>query len=92
MDTRLLALLKEMIVDFQAAPPEGGVELVQVCDLLASPAACEREIRALNEAMLELGVKSGTIVTRSETGGEQVSAGDISIQPAWQWLLSREAC
>jgi len=69
----------------------GGVELVQVCESLAIPATREREIRALAEAMSELRVKTGTLVTRSEEGGEQTPSGNISIQPAWRWLLSREA-
>jgi Predicted ATPase (AAA+ superfamily) len=77
-------------VDF-AIQGKGGVELIQVCDSLASPATRDREIRALNEAMLERGATSATIVTRSEEGMEQTAAGNISILPAWRWLLSRES-
>ena len=76
-------------VDF-AVPCKGGVELVQVCESLAAPATREREIRALDEAMRELRAKTATIVTRSEEGLEKTGFGDISIQPAWRWLLSRE--
>jgi len=77
-------------VDF-AVPRKGGVELVQSCETLAQPATREREIRALAGAMQELGVSAGTIVTRSEQADVQTPAGLISIQPAWRWLLSREA-
>jgi predicted AAA+ superfamily ATPase len=76
-------------VDF-AVLDKNGVELVQVCESLGDAATREREFRALGEAMLELGVKQGTVVTRSEEGVEQTGAGEISIQPAWRWLLSRE--
>lgn len=76
-------------VDF-AVPGKDGVELVQVCESLKATATRERELRALSEAMLELGVKRGTVVTRSDEGSEQTAAGEISIQPAWRWLLSRE--
>ena len=76
-------------VDF-VVPKKGGVELVQVSESLTSPATREREIRALKEAMCELGVKTGTIVTRTEEGVEQTDAGDILIQPVWHWLLSHE--
>ena len=77
-------------VDF-AVSGKGGVELVQVCESLKAMATRDRELRALSEAMLELGVKRGTVVTRSDEGSEQTAAGEISIQPAWRWLLSREA-
>jgi predicted AAA+ superfamily ATPase len=76
-------------VDF-AVPGKNGVELVQVCESLKAAETRERELRALGEAMLELDVKDGTVVTRSEEGVEQTDAGEISIRPAWRWLLSRE--
>ena len=49
--------------------------LVQVCESLAEPQTRKRETAALSEAMAELGLKTGTIVTRNEneridTGGE----------------------
>ena len=77
-------------VDF-VVPRKGGVELVQVSESLAVPATREREIRALDETMRELGAKAATIVTRSEEGLEKTDSGNISIQPAWRWLLSRSA-
>lgn len=76
-------------VDF-VVPDKNGTELIQVCESLASPATREREIRALREAMQELRINIGTVVTRAEQGVEQTVAGDISIQPIWNWLLSRE--
>jgi len=76
-------------VDF-ALRGKKGVELVQVCDSLSHPATRAREIKSLCEAMIETGVKTATIVTRSEEGVEQTKAGKIFIQPAWQWLLKYE--
>jgi predicted AAA+ superfamily ATPase len=77
-------------VDF-AVPRKGGVQLVQVCESLAGADTRERELRALDEAMNDLGVKTGTIVTRSEDGETTTAAGTITIQSAWRWLLEQEA-
>ena len=76
-------------VDF-VMPGQDGIELIQVCESLAAPATRDREIRALTEAMVELGVTTGTIVTRGEEGKEQTAAGIVAIEPAWRWLLARE--
>jgi len=40
--------------------------LVQVCASLADPQTRKRETAALSEAMAELGLAAGTIVTRNE--------------------------
>ena len=41
MDTRLFTLLKEMIADFQAVPPDGGVErLIRLETLPRKAAVC----------------------------------------------------
>jgi len=57
--------------------------LVQVCWSLSSPATREREVRSLREAMQELRLKEGTIVTWSEDGHDE----GITLVPAWKWLL-----
>ena len=64
--------------------------LVQVCESLAEPSTRKRETTALGEAMAELGLTNGTIVTRNEderieTGG----GGTIDVIPAWRDLLDR---
>jgi uncharacterized protein len=61
--------------------------LVQVCESLAEPRTRKRETAALGEAMMELGLKTGTIVTRNED--EQIEAGNgtIEVVPAWRYLL-----
>ena len=61
--------------------------LVQVCESLAERQSRKRETAALKEAMVELGLKTGTIVTRNEE--ERIDAGGrtIEVVPAWRYLL-----
>jgi predicted AAA+ superfamily ATPase len=47
----------------------------------------QREINALNEAMAELDLKTGTVVTKAEENTISVSNGTINIVPAWKFLL-----
>ncbi|MCL7488359.1 MAG: ATP-binding protein [Desulfobulbaceae bacterium] len=60
---------------------------VQVCESLADPQTRKREIRALSEAMSELKLTEGTIVTRSEEEKISAAAGQINVLPAWRFLL-----
>lgn len=61
--------------------------LVQVCESLAEPQTRKRETTALSEAMAELGLKTGTIVTRNEDERLEVEAGNIDVVPAWRFLF-----
>lgn len=61
--------------------------LVQVCESLAEPLTRKRETVALNEAMAELRLKTGTIVTRNENERIDSDAGTIEVVPAWRFLL-----
>jgi len=74
-------------VDFLAQRPDHTRHLVQACESLASPQARKREIAALNEAMAELKLTTGTIVTRNEEEEIQVDSGTISVVPVWRFLL-----
>jgi predicted AAA+ superfamily ATPase len=58
--------------------------LIQVCWTLEDETTRKREVRALREAMKELRVKTGTIVTWNESG--EVDQG-IEVVPAYRWLL-----
>jgi uncharacterized protein len=74
-------------VDF-IIPTSGKTRvLIQACESLTDTQTRKREIAALSEAMSELGIKIGTIVTRS--GDEQIKtdAGTINVIPAWRFLL-----
>ena len=74
-------------VDF-IVPRRGRPQmLVQACESLADPRTRKREISALNDAMPELGIKTGTIVTRNEIEQIDGEAGTIEVVPAWRFLL-----
>ena len=74
-------------VDF-IVPVRGRARmLVQVCESLAEPQARKRETAALSEAMGELSLKTGTIVTRNENGRIDTGGGTIEVIPAWRYLL-----
>jgi uncharacterized protein len=62
--------------------------LVQVCESLAEPQTRKRETTALGEAMVELGLKKGIIVTRNEDTKIDTGAGIIEVVPAWRFLLN----
>ncbi|MBE0504665.1 MAG: ATP-binding protein [Desulfuromonadales bacterium] len=74
-------------VDFLAQRPDRSRILVQVCESMADPQTRKREITALGEAMAELNLSSGTIVTRGEEEQIAVDAGKIDVIPAWRFLL-----
>lgn len=75
-------------VDFIAQGQDRSRMLVQVCESLANPQTRKREITALTEAMGELNLPQGTIVTRHEDDKMSVETGNIDVIPAWQFLLS----
>ena len=71
------------IVPLRGHPPM----LVQVCGSLTDPQTRKRETAALSEAMAELGLKTGTIVTQKEDERVEVETGAIEVVPAWRYLL-----
>lgn len=77
-------------VDFIASLEDRSRMLVQVCESLADPQTRKREIAALAEAMVELNLAAGIIVTRGEEGIVDDAAGKITIVPAWRFLLDLE--
>lgn len=74
-------------VDFLFQTPEGRIELYQVSVSLKDKDTYEREVRALSQAMKELGLKSGIIVTLEEEEEILVPEGTISVIPVWKFLL-----
>ena len=60
---------------------------IQACESLTDTQTRKREITALSEAMDELKIKSGTIVTRSGDERIKTDAGIINVIPAWRFLL-----
>jgi hypothetical protein len=75
----------DFIVPTRGRPPV----LVQVCESLAAPQARSREIVTLIEAMGELRIKTGTIVTRNEHERIDMEKGTIHVIPAWRFLLDQ---
>lgn len=47
-----------------------------------------REVTALGEAMAEMKLPEGTIVTRGEEEQINVKSGKINVVPAWRFLLN----
>lgn len=74
-------------VDFIAQMQDRSRLLVQVCESLADPQTRKREVTALTEAMAELKLAEGTIVTRDEEDQLHVDSGKIAVVPAWRFLL-----
>ncbi|MEN9424693.1 MAG: hypothetical protein RL122_2076 [Pseudomonadota bacterium] len=74
-------------VDFIAQWRDHARLLVQVCESLASPTTRKREIAALEEAMAELNLPNGIIVTRHEEERIVLNVGTIEVIPAWRFLL-----
>ena len=74
-------------VDFIVPRRRARPLLVQVCESLVDPATRRRETAALSEAMGELGVTGGTIVTRSEQERIESPGGSIEVVPIWRFLL-----
>ena len=75
-------------VDFVVQGPDRSRGLVQVCESMANPQTRKREITALSEAMAELKLSEGTIVTRGEDERISVDSGNIDVVPAWRFLLN----
>ena len=61
--------------------------LVQVCESLADPQTKKREMAALTEAMAELNIRSGILVTGNEDARIDTGRGTIEVVPAWRFLL-----
>jgi uncharacterized protein len=74
-------------VDFIVPTSRKTRILIQKCKSLADAPTRKREIAALSEAMAELGIKNGTIVTRNSDEQIKTDAGTIDMIPAWRFLL-----
>ncbi|MCU0577985.1 MAG: ATP-binding protein [Desulfobacterota bacterium] len=74
-------------VDFVVPQRGRSRMLVQVCESLAGSQTRKRETGSLSEAMAELSLKRGTIVTRKEEGRIELKTGIIEVVPVWRFLL-----
>ncbi len=78
-------------VDFLARTPEGGVELIQVCADASDPAVADRELRALAEAARRFPGAGKRLLTLTRDGAPPAAPPGIAIQPAYEWMLTRNA-
>jgi len=77
-------------VDFVMQTQDRTRTLVQVCESLANEQTRKREILALNEAMDELNLKSGIIVTRNEEEQLKIEEKTVHIIPIWRFLIAED--
>jgi predicted AAA+ superfamily ATPase len=63
--------------------------LVQACAAIDDRQTREREIRALREAMVELGRREATLVSLHTDEELQAAEGSIRIVPMWRWAIER---
>ncbi len=76
-------------VDFLTRYQNANSALIQVCWDLRDDKTKKREFRALIEAMSELDMDKGTIITYEEEYIEEVNGKEIKVIPAWKWLLEQ---
>jgi len=79
-------------VDFLLLGEQGERRLIQVCETLAAPKTKNREMDALVEAMQELGLEHGIVVTRNEEEKISLPGGIVEVVPAWKFCLATKAC
>jgi hypothetical protein len=75
-------------VDFITIESGRPQMLIQVCESLAAPQTRKRETAALVEAMMELNIKTGIIVTQNEEEKMETDNGTIDVIPVWRFLLN----
>lgn len=74
-------------VDFVAILSNQSKLLIQVCESLTNEQTRKRELTAMLEAMQELKLTHGLIITKTEEGVENVIQGQIKIISTWRFLL-----
>ena len=78
----------DLVALLPSAPgQERAVMLIQVCASLADPRVKQSEVRSLSEAMVELAVAEGTIITWRTDETIPVGFGIIQVVPVWRFLL-----
>lgn len=81
----------DLVVLLASVPgQERAILLIQVCASLADPRVRQSEVRSLSEAMVELAVAEGTIVTWRTDETIPVGFGTIRVVPVWRFLLELE--
>ena len=85
-ETEYVSTRKDSEADFLARhKTTGSLCLIQVCWDMAERQTFNRELKGLRNAMEELSIDSGTIVTWDD---ETLLSGNIRVVPLWKWLLT----
>ncbi len=74
-------------VDFVVLLQDRSKMLIQVCESMLNEQTKKREILALTEAMNELDLASGLIVTRDEEEDLEINGKIIRVVSIWRYLL-----
>ncbi|EKD23096.1 MAG: hypothetical protein ACD_83C00059G0003 [uncultured bacterium] len=77
-------------VDFLTREKNQSKELIQVAWNLDDQATKDREIKSLIQAMTELNLSNGTIVTYSQEEVVEIENKKIFIKPVYKWLLPNQ--
>lgn len=75
-------------VDFIVLDKGKITALIQSAESMTDAGTMKREIESLLEAMEELKISSGTILTRDEGRIIKTNKKTVKIIPAWEWLLN----
>ncbi len=78
-------------VDFLARDPLGNETLIQVCLDAADPATAQRELRALAEAARPHPGAQKLLLTLNKDGAPADIPEDVTVCPAYEWMLSEPA-
>ena len=78
-------------VDFSVKTATGRRELIQVCASLDDDETRKREVRALQEALVECSADRALILTLESRLPYPVMPRGVDVMPAWQWMLSGES-
>jgi len=74
-------------VDFLVTDRQGRRSLFQVTADLQNPGTRTRELKALNDAMQECGLREAAVITLNEEEQLEAESGRIYVLPAWLWAL-----
>lgn len=78
---------EKLEVDFITTSIKGKQELYQVALNITDTKTREREIRALEVAMMECGLREGNIITLDHQENITSEVGMITVLPVWHWAL-----
>ncbi len=74
--------------DFIVQDGSGRLEAIQVALSIKDAKTKKRELDGLLEAMKDLDIKSGVILTLDEFGELESHGTTVSVLPAWYWMLT----